>query len=115
MDPQLDVLAELLVEGLVVLLVLGNLLEQLQRLLHNVLADHLENLVLLEILARNIQGKLAVNHALDESGQSGHRSSQLSIMNTRRTYSLMLLRFLLGSNMSNGARFGMNRMERNSS
>jgi hypothetical protein len=32
------------------------------------------------------------------------------MMNTRRTYSLMLFSFFLPSNMSNGARFGTKRM-----
>ena len=32
------------------------------------------------------------------------------MMNTRRTYSLMLLLFFFVSNRSNGARFGTNRM-----
>ena len=37
------------------------------------------------------------------------------MMNTRRTYSLMLFGFFVVSNMSNGARFGTNRIDRNSS
>merc|ERR1719316_1113567 len=45
------------------------------------------------------------------------RSSQLSMMKTRRTYSLMLLNFFLfpPSNMSKGARRGTKSTERNSS
>lgn len=39
---------------------------------------------------------------------SGISSSQLSMMNTRRTYSLMLFRFFLFSKRSNGARRGTN-------
>lgn len=63
----LNVLAELLVELLVVLLVLGDLLEQLEALLDEILADHLEDLVLLEGLTRNVQWQiLAVDDTLDE-------------------------------------------------
>uniref|UniRef100_A0A8D8T718 Secreted protein n=1 Tax=Cacopsylla melanoneura TaxID=428564 RepID=A0A8D8T718_9HEMI len=46
---------------------------------------------------------------------SGIRSSQLSMMNTRRTYSLMLFLRFLPSNRSNGARLGANRSALNSS
>ena len=53
MDTKLQVLPELLVELLVILLVLGNLLEHLERLLDDVLLDHLEDLVLLKVLARD--------------------------------------------------------------
>ena len=55
---------------------------------------------------------------LMNDSHSGMISSQLSMMNTRRTYNLMLLNFffvLPPSNMSNGARFGMNKTARNSS
>merc|ERR1719354_1465793 len=41
-------------------------------------------------------------------------SSQLSMMNTLLTYSLMLFLFFLFSNKSNGARFGTNKRARNS-
>ena len=44
------------------------------------------------------------------------RSSQLSMMKTRRTYSLMCpVFFFFGSKRSNGARFGTKRIEVNSS
>ena len=46
---------------------------------------------------------------------SGIRSSQLSMMNTRLTYTLMLFLFFLFSNRSKGARQGTNRRARNSS
>ena len=52
---------------------------------------------------------------LTKDRYSGISSSQLSMMNTRRTYSLMLFIFFLPSNMSNGARFGTNMMDLNSS
>ncbi|GET90669.1 heat shock protein 83 [Leishmania tarentolae] len=67
-DAQLDVLAKLLVELLVVLLVLRHLVEHFQALLHNVLADHLQDLVLLQVLARDVQWQvLAVHDALHEA------------------------------------------------
>mmetsp|Transcript_8368 Transcript_8368/g.18980 ORF Transcript_8368/g.18980 Transcript_8368/m.18980 type:complete len:674 (+) Transcript_8368:222-2243(+) len=66
-DSELDVLRERLVELGVVLLVLGNLREHLNALLHDVLSDHLKDLVLLQHLARDVEGKvLAVDDALDE-------------------------------------------------
>jgi hypothetical protein len=46
---------------------------------------------------------------------SGMRSSQLYMMKTRRTYSLMLLDFLRVSNMTKGARLGTKRTDLNSS
>lgn len=66
-DPELEVLAERLVERLEVVLVLGDLAEQLEALLHEVLADDLQDLVLLEHLTRDVEGEvLGVDHALDE-------------------------------------------------
>mmetsp|Transcript_30206 Transcript_30206/g.85326 ORF Transcript_30206/g.85326 Transcript_30206/m.85326 type:complete len:434 (+) Transcript_30206:932-2233(+) len=68
MDAQLQVLAECLVELVEVILVLRNLIEQLQALLHNVLLDHLQNLVLLQHLTRNVEGQvLAVHNALHKA------------------------------------------------
>ena len=46
---------------------------------------------------------------------SGMMSSQLSMMNTRRTYNLMLFAFFLPSNMSNAARLGTKSTDLNSS
>lgn len=51
----LDVLGELLIELLVVLLVLSQLSEKFQALLHQVLADHFQDLALLQHLTRNVQ------------------------------------------------------------
>jgi hypothetical protein len=45
---------------------------------------------------------------------SGIRSSQSSIMKTLLTYNLMLFFFFLVSNISNGALFGMKRIDLNS-
>eukprot|EP00733_Pompholyxophrys_punicea_P002020 Pompholyxophrys_punicea_v1_NODE_1296_length_806_cov_1.435419.p2 type:complete len:101 gc:universal NODE_1296_length_806_cov_1.435419:549-247(-) len=45
---------------------------------------------------------------------SGINSSQSSIINTRLTYNLILLRFFFDSNMSKGARLGTNKIARNS-
>lgn len=52
---------------------------------------------------------------LTNPSHSGMSSSQLSMMNTRRTYSLMLLAFFFWSNMSKGARRGAKSTEVNSS
>ena len=67
MDSQLEVLAEALVELVVVILVLGDLREHVKALLDNVLLDDLEDLVLLQHLAGDVEGQvLAVNDSLDE-------------------------------------------------
>ena len=55
-DPQLNVGAELLPKLLVRLLI--HLLEHVQGLPHQLLLDHLEQLMLLEHLTRHIQGKI---------------------------------------------------------
>ena len=66
-DAELDVLAELLVELLVVVLVRGDVLEELDGLLDDVLLDDLEDLVLLEGLAGDVQREvLAVDDAAEE-------------------------------------------------
>merc|ERR1719298_126973 len=71
-DAELDVLAELLVELLEVLGVLLDLGEELDALLDDVLLDHLEDLVLLQRLARDVERQvLRVNDALDEGEPLG--------------------------------------------
>merc|ERR1719487_349035 len=66
-DAELDVLAKLLVELLEVLRVLLDLAKELDALLDDVLLDHLEDLVLLERLARDVERQvLRVDDALDE-------------------------------------------------
>merc|ERR1719311_253016 len=66
-DAELDVLAELLVELLEVLRVLLDLAKELDALLDDVLLDHLEDLVLLERLARDVERQvLRVDDALHE-------------------------------------------------
>merc|ERR1711907_755538 len=67
-DTELEVLAELLVELVEVLLVLGNLVEALEGLLHEVLLDHLKDLGALEHLTGNVERKvLGVDNTLDEA------------------------------------------------
>ena len=64
-NTKLDVLAKGIVELAEVLLVLGKLRDHLKGLLHNVLTNDLENLVLLERLTRNVERQvLGVNNAL---------------------------------------------------
>ena len=66
-DTELQVLAERLVELLEVVLVLSDLGEHVHALLDDVLADDLENLVLLEGLTRDVEGKiLGVDDTLNE-------------------------------------------------
>merc|ERR1712070_745562 len=73
-DAELDVLAELLVKLLEVLGVLLDLAEELDALLDNVLLDHLEDLVLLQRLARDVERQvLRVDDALDEGEPLGHQ------------------------------------------
>ena len=67
MDTELEVLAERLVELLEVVLVLRDLGEQVHALLDDVLADDLENLVLLEGLTRDVERQVfRVDDTLDE-------------------------------------------------
>lgn len=66
-DAELEVLAKVLVELLEIVLVLGDLTEKLHALLHEVLANDLENLVLLQGLTGDVEGQvLRVNDTLDE-------------------------------------------------
>lgn len=66
-DTELQVLAERLVELLEVVLVLGDLAEEVHALLDNVLADDLEDLVLLERLTRDVEREiLRVDDTLDK-------------------------------------------------
>lgn len=66
-DTELQVLAERLVELLKVVLVLCDLAEEVHALLDDVLADDLEDLVLLECLTRDVKREiLRVDDTLDE-------------------------------------------------
>ena len=67
MDTELDVLAKGLVELLEVVLVLGDLADHIHALLDDVLADDLEDLVLLEGLTRDVEREiLRVDDTLDK-------------------------------------------------
>ena len=67
MNTELNVLAKGFVELLEVLLVLSNLREHIHALLDDVLADDLEDLVLLKGLARDVEWQvLRVDDTLDE-------------------------------------------------
>jgi DNA-binding HxlR family transcriptional regulator len=66
-DTELKVLAKGLVELGKVVLVLRNLNDEIKGLLHNILADDLEDLVLLERFTRNVERKiLRVDDTLHE-------------------------------------------------
>ncbi len=67
MNTELQVLAERIVELLEVLLVLSNLHEEVHALLDDVLANDLEDLVLLEHLTGDVEGEIpGVDDTLDE-------------------------------------------------
>merc|ERR1719329_1955320 len=67
MDTELEALAELLVELLVIILLLGNLGKHFEALLDKVLLDDAENLVLLQSLTGDVQRKiLRINNTLHE-------------------------------------------------
>jgi hypothetical protein len=66
-DAELEVLAKGLIELLEVVLVLGDFTEKLHTLLHEVFANDLENLVLLQSLTGDVEGQvLGVDNTLDE-------------------------------------------------
>merc|ERR1719311_1368928 len=68
MDAELQVLPKLLVEFLVIVSLLRDLREHLEALLHEVLLDHAEDLVLLQRLTRDVERQvLRVHNALDEA------------------------------------------------
>lgn len=66
-DTEFQVLAKAFIKLVEVVLVLRDLAEKVQTLLDNVLTDHLEDLVLLESLAGNVEREiLGVHNTLDE-------------------------------------------------
>jgi len=67
MNTELDVLAEGFIELAKVVLVLSDLADEIKGLLHKVLTNNLEDLVLLEGLTRDVEGEiLRVDDTLDE-------------------------------------------------
>ncbi|KAG2005182.1 hypothetical protein GB937_009016 [Aspergillus fischeri] len=71
-DTELDVLAESRVELVELLTILSNLVEELKRLLDNVLLDDLHDLVLLQSLTRQVERQiLRVDNTLDEAQPLG--------------------------------------------
>jgi len=106
MDPKLQTLAKLVVELLAVILLFGNFCKHLQALLHKVLLDHTQDLVLLQSLPRDAQRKILRIHDALNKIQPLWDELVTIIQKTRRTYNLMLLRFFLVSNKSKGARRG---------
>jgi len=66
-DTELEVLAKGFVELLEIVLVLRDFADEVEGLLHEVLADDLEDLVLLESLTRDVEGQvLGVDDTLNE-------------------------------------------------
>jgi len=71
-EAELEVLAELFVELLVVLVVGGDVFEHFEGLLGEVLLDDLQDLVLLEVFTGDVQGEIfGVNDTLDEAEPFG--------------------------------------------
>merc|ERR1712216_806413 len=71
---ELEVFGERLVEFLVLVLVLGHLVEELDRFLDQVLLDDFEDLVLLQRLARDVERQvLRVDDALDKGQELRHQ------------------------------------------
>ena len=74
MHTELDVLAERLVELVEVVLILGNLGEEVHALFDDVLADDFEDLVLLQGLTRDVERQvLGVDDTLDEVEVLGNK------------------------------------------
>ncbi|CAH0377059.1 unnamed protein product, partial [Pelagomonas calceolata] len=72
-DAELQILVEGLVELLVLVLVLRDLVEELDGLLDQILLDDLEDLVLLQRLARDVEREvLGINNTLDKRQELGH-------------------------------------------
>ena len=66
-DAQFQILGELFVELLVVVLVFCNFIEELKALFDKVLANHLQDLALLQHLSGDVQGQVfRVNYASDK-------------------------------------------------
>lgn len=73
-DTQLKILAELLVEFLVVFSIFQNFTEKFQTLLSNVLLNDLQDFVVLKILSRNVERKiLRINYTSNESQIFGNQ------------------------------------------
>mmetsp|Transcript_37998 Transcript_37998/g.86871 ORF Transcript_37998/g.86871 Transcript_37998/m.86871 type:complete len:393 (+) Transcript_37998:953-2131(+) len=89
MHAKLQVLGKLLVELLVVVLLFGDLVEDLQALLHQILLDHSQDLVLLQGLPRNVQRQiLRVHHTLHE--RQPLRNQLLTIIHDEHTTHVQL-------------------------
>jgi hypothetical protein len=96
-DTELQVLAERLVELGEVVLVLSNLSEDVHALLDDVLADNLEDLVLLKRLTGDVERRSSESTIpLTKLRYSGMMSSQSSMMKTRQNVKLDVVALLLG-------------------
>ena len=66
-DAQFQILGELFIERLVVVLVFCNFIEEFKALFDKVLANHLQDLALLQHLSGDVQGQIfRVNHTFDK-------------------------------------------------
>ncbi len=115
-DTELEVLGEGRVELVKLLLVLGDLLEELEGLLDNVLLDHLHDLVLLKGLTRQVEREvLRVDNTLDEAEPLRNEVSGIVGDEDAADIELDVVLGLLGLKEVEGARLGTKRMARNSS
>ena len=106
-DTELDVLAEGAVELVELLTVLGDLVEKLERLLHDVLLDDLHDLVLLEGLARQVERKvLRVDNTLDEAEPLGNEVGGIVSDEDAANVELDVVLGLLGLEQVEGSTLG---------
>eukprot|EP00438_Fugacium_kawagutii_P014472 Skav223519 [mRNA] locus=scaffold1160:283543:284528:- [translate_table: standard] len=97
MHSKLQALAKSLVELLVVVLLLSNLRKHFQALLDKVLLDHSEDLVLLQGLTRDVQGKiLGIHNALHEVQPFWHEFLTVIHDEHAANVELDVVSFLLG-------------------
>merc|ERR1711865_483245 len=89
MNTELQALAELLIKLLIVILLLADLLEHLQALLHEVLLDDAEDLVLLQRLPGDVQRQvLRIDHTLNEVEPLWHQL--LAVIHDEHTADIQL-------------------------
>ena len=109
MNTELDVLAKGLVELGEIVLVFGDLADEIERLLDKVFTDNLEDLILLEGLTRDVEGKVfGVDDTLDEVEVLGDKV--LTVIHDEDTTDVELdvVALLLGLEEIEGSAIDMN-------
>jgi len=108
-NTELDVLAKGLVELGEIVLVFGDLADEIERLLDKVFTDNLEDLILLEGLTRDVEGKVfGVDDTLDEVEVLGDKV--LTVIHDEDTTDVELdvVALLLGLEEIEGSAIDMN-------